>query len=461
VVDDAGRRRPLDGGVFAPALTCALAFLFYSTAGLLAHRALQTNAFDLSVFDYALWSTASGGRVAFVPLFGHSLLAQHFMPTLLLLAPLARLFDSPTYLIVVQSLWHAVAGLLLFLFAAKYAPRHFAWALLAAFLFSRRSVGAAASYFYIESAEPMLVFGALLAWGSGRRLWYWVCLFLALGCKEDMAVYTGAFGVLLAIRGERRLGSVTLAVSVAWLACATLVAIPHARAAYGLTAANPFVEGRYGAASDAGGLASVMLGRVLSAGSIARLFTLASATGFLCLLSPAWCLVALPGIALNLAAMPGTNQSGLGGHYAWPVLPWLFVAAVFGSRRLAAHKFRWLALLAAIAALADSPVPRTLWGMRFTDRDAGIVRAQLADVPARGTIVALPNLIPHLPRSMDVHGFGVYTTDQPPADWILMTTVGGLWPLDRASVMREVERLNVDPRFERVTDGPLFAFRRR
>ena len=79
---------------------CVCAFCVYSALGLIAHQTLRTNAFDLSVFDYALWTTAWGDPLGYVPMFRYSLFAQHFMPTLLLLAPLSRLFDSPAYLIV-------------------------------------------------------------------------------------------------------------------------------------------------------------------------------------------------------------------------------------------------------------------------------------------------------------------------------------------------------------------------
>jgi uncharacterized membrane protein len=61
------------------------------------HLTLGTNAFDLSVFDYALWSTAQGGRDGFVPFLGQSLYSHHFMPTLSLLLPVYRFLPSPLF----------------------------------------------------------------------------------------------------------------------------------------------------------------------------------------------------------------------------------------------------------------------------------------------------------------------------------------------------------------------------
>src|SRR5690349_18094526 len=220
------------------AAVCVVAFAIQTALGLATHRALLTNAIDLSVFDYALWSSATGAGIAYLPTHGHSLFAEHAMPTLLLLAPLSRLFQSPAYLIVVQTAFYVVAGFLLYRFARRYTSWPIAFALLLAFLFSRRSFSAVNNYFYIESAEPMLVFGMLLAWSAHRTGWYWALLILALGCKEDMALYIGAFGVLLALReSQRRLGLQTVAVAVSWLVLTMMVVLPYWRAAESLSGA--------------------------------------------------------------------------------------------------------------------------------------------------------------------------------------------------------------------------------
>jgi hypothetical protein len=208
----------------------------------------------LSVFDYALWTTATGGPVAYVPMFRHSLFAQHFMPTLLGLSPIARLSGGPAWLIVIQALFHAAAAFLLYRFARRHASGAVALALTTAFLFSRRAHGAATSVFYIESAEPLLIFGALLARESRRLVVYWVLVVLALGCKEDVAIYLAVFGMVIAVvERDRRVGVATTVLSVVWLAVALGIAIPFSRGLYNLDSANPFLEGRYGGLADAAG----------------------------------------------------------------------------------------------------------------------------------------------------------------------------------------------------------------
>ena len=441
---------------FAALGLCAAALLIYSALGLAAHRSLHTNAFDLSVFDYALWTTASGGPVGYVPMFRHSLFAQHFMPTLLLLSPLARLFDGPAWLILVQALFHASAAFLLYRFARRHGSGAVALALTAAFLFSRRAHGAATSVFYIESAEPLLIFGALLARESRRLVAYWVLVVLALGCKEDVAIYLAAFGIVIAVvERDRQIGLATTALSVVWLGVALGIAIPFSRGLYTLDAANPFLEARYGGLSDAAG-------RLISLESLSRIVTVFSATGFACLLAPAWTAIALPGILMNLAAAPDTLQAGLLGHYLWPILPWLFVAAAIGAGRLGG-KARWVAVIILLVALIDLPLPRAAARTSWQQPDAaGEVLQQLQSIPLDASVLAQPNLIPHLPRRFQMHSLGVYTAGQPDdASIVLLAREGDLWPFTKVDIETLAARYAADPRFERLTDGPLIVFRRR
>jgi uncharacterized membrane protein len=448
------------GRPFALAV-CAAAFFVQASLGLVTHRALGTNAFDLSVFDYAVWTSAGSGRLGYVPMFGHSLFAQHLMPTLLLLAPLSRVFGSPAYLIVTQTLCYAVAAYLLYLFAIRHTTSRLALALVVAFLLSRRSFSAVNSYFYIESAEPALVLGMLLAWSARRPGWYWVLLFLALGCKEDVACGIGAFGLMLTLsRNDRRLGVWTAIVAAAWLLLATLVVLPHWRHLYALSESNPFLQQRY--ALTTGRDVVDLLARTSSWNSFSAVLTLASTTAFMCFLAPAWAAVAVPGLLLVLAAAPGVGREGVVGHYLWPLLPWIFAAAVMGARRVPAPAMRWLPWMVMIVALIDMPLPRRLWSAPWRPQtQAQAVLKQLEAIPAQASVAAQPNLIPHLPRRLEMSSLGAYEDDQRTVDYVLMTSVGDLWPFDRNTVTTRIAAFAADGRYDQLSDGPLVIFSRR
>lgn len=442
---------------------CVLAWAVHLFLAVTAHNQLRTPGFDLSVFDYAIWNTGTGGGVGFVPMFGYSLLAQHFMPTLLLLAPFGVLFKTPIYLLALQSGMFAGSAYLLYRFAARHVSASFALALLIAYLLSRRTHSAVTNYFYIESAEPLLIFGAVLAWATGRRVWYWLLVVLALGCKEDVALYFALFGGVEAYSnpaGAKRTDALlTMALSVAWGLTAVFIAIPYWSEAYGLSASNVFLSGRFGLA-DSGGTQAA-LERVFSVATLARILTIAGTTGFLCLFAPRWMAIVVIGVALNVAAIPGTNQSGVIGHYLWPILPWLFIAAVYGAKRLSEYEGRWLPWIALIIAIADAPLPGAFGRALQTDPAAETVRTQLKSIDGSGSVLAQSNLIPHLPRRTQVFGYGIAAKDQVHADLVLLTKTGDLWPLGADGVDREVAKWRARPEYEEVTSGPLWAFRKK
>jgi hypothetical protein len=249
-----------------------------------------------------------------------------------------------------------------------------------------------------------------------------------------------------------------VSVAACWFGAAMLIGIPASRAADGLGVANPLLESRFG--SPEGHLdPGLAVDRVLSTSSIRRIANLVAMTGGLAVVGGVWLIPALPGIAISLAAAPDTMQAGLTGHYAWPILPWLFLAAswaVIQIEKRAPRLARVWVLLLLGATLIDNPAVRRLRDLRVAP-EARAVRTQLAGL--RGTVIlAQPNLIPHLPHQA-VYAFGG-TGAAPPRtpDLVLLTEVGNLWPLTREDVAAAISRYERDERYQRVSAGPLHGF---
>ncbi|CAN5881359.1 DUF2079 domain-containing protein [soil metagenome] len=435
----------------------------YPARLLIAHARFATNAYDLSVFDYALWSTLTGD-VARVPFMNQSLWSDHFMPTLLTLVPLYFIWPSPVVLIVVQfAAFSAAAALLWKLGRSKISPLMLT-ALIVAFLFGRRSHSAVTSVFYIESLEPLLILLVLLAWERGRLVAYCAALVLALGCKEDMAIYGIMLGGLQFARRDGRLGALTLGLSTAWLLTALLVAIPAARAADRLPAMNAFWQGRVQEGPQQPDAAGVVR-RVISIRTGERLALLVASTGFFALAGPEWLVVALPGTLLNFLAHPGTVQAGLTGHYLWPSIPWLFWAAVQGGRRVsmrAPNVSRALSIVLILVTVIDSPLWISFYrGFPVSSAVAADMRSTLDLVPFDAAVRAQPNLIPHLPHRQTIQALGS-TAGRPEPEWVLLTHNGDLWPLDTARVASLEACYDRSPLFVRISrpDSPVTIFRR-
>jgi uncharacterized membrane protein len=452
-------------GLFDPlALAIAAAWLaLYTWRSMVGHYSLGTNAFDLSVFDYALWNLVHHGTGQ-VPFMGHSIFSHHFMPILVVLAPVYALFQSPVFLLVFQLVATAAAALALFVLARRFgAPRIPALVLLAVFLLSRRTHSAVAGYFYPESLQALLTFLLVLAWRTGG--WkYWTVLLVFLMTKEDAAIYAAAFAVaafLLPNSNPRRSGF-TLAIAGLWFGVALFLAIPASRAADGLSLSNPLLESRFG--SPSGQVqAGVLLDRVLSptaAGTIANLLLMVAA---LPLAAPVWLLPALPGLLINVAAEPGSMQAALSDHYVWPILPWLFIASAAAIVRIGSRSPRvamaW-ALVWMVATLADNPALRRLSSTRL-DPQAVDVRAHLPVIDAAAVVLAQPNVIPHLPHVPHLYATGGGATAPPHPDVVLLTTVGNAWPHTRDEVTALIAQYQGDASYDRVNQGPLAVFVRR
>ena len=432
----------------------------YGARAVVGHLSLATNAYDLSVFDYALWST-SHGRVAFVPFMHESLFAQHVMPTLLLLWPAHVAWPSPWLLILVQLMAFASAAILLDRLLPPTLPWLTRYAILIAFLLGRRSHSAVTSYFYIESLEPLLVFGAILLWRSERRWWALAAAVLAIGCKEDMAIYFAMAGVLLFVQHWRRSGAAIAAVSVAWLIVSVWVVVPAVRRAEGLPGQNPFAA----SIEDSPSAALAQLpARVASRPLVKTILTLSLSVGLFCWFAPGVFAVALPGLVLTSVANPHTTSIGITGHYLFPVLPWLFYAATRGAGRIHAWSPRLLQGLSAllvVGTLADSPSWQGWHRVIQAADTAREVRGQLGLIPADASLLAMPNLVPHVPHRMAVSTLGRNDSPSIPAEYVAISQTGDLWPFAEDQVSELVQRYKADTAFTQVADGPLYLFRRR
>ncbi|MCY4510828.1 MAG: DUF2079 domain-containing protein [Acidobacteria bacterium] len=438
----------------------------YASRVLIQHYSLGTNAHDLSVFDYALWSSLRGSAM-YVPFYGQSLLNGHAMPALWALLPVYGLFQSPVTLLVLQLTFVAAASCLLWRLAVGRVSDFAVAALIAAFLFSRRSHSAIMSMFYIESLEPLLVFGMVLA-ATRRRWWpYWGALVLALGCKEDMALYIGAFGLVMALTtGHRKVAAATAAVAVVWFIVSLVVVLPAMRgqdlasSGQALDIRHPLLELNYGT-SDLGEIGVTAVRRIASWRMLEVLFDIGVSVIFVCFAAPVWLLPMAPGVLVSLGALPDTQLANVTGHYVFPFMPWVFIAGLKGLEVVHA---RWPRRLGAVAAVllvvvvADWPGWHRLGGIPVEDLTrAALVRSQLDVVPVDAPVLAQTNLIPHLPKRMDLSSIEGTVDDA--RGYVLLTPMGDPWPLDLMEVEAEIRRLREDGRYELLLDGPLFVFR--
>jgi uncharacterized membrane protein len=437
-------------------------FVLYGWRAVVGYLSLATQGYDLSRFDWALWSSMHG-HLGAVPFMGHSIFSHHAMPVLFILLPVYAVFQSPLFLVFLQFAAFAFAAWLFYRLERHMGlERNLALVLLVVFLVSRRTHGAAVSVFYPESFQPGLAFGFVLAWLTARWGWYWVLAIVFLATKEDAAIYLGSFAAIQLLRGgpARKTAAATLGLAVVWFVLALAVVIPLSRAADGLSTTNPLIEARF--AGERGSIAVGTLASRATTGAITRGFEIMMGVGLLPLAGWEWLAAAAPGIIVNMAATPDSQQAALIGHYFWPVLPWIFLAAAAGAIRIQRTSRRairvWLGVLL-IGTVVDSPAFRHL-GTLWVPARASLARAQLRSLSiAPGSIVlAQANLLPHLPHTVKLAVLRPPPEPAGPPDLVLMSDVGDQWPFNPEQFDRLLHTYQGDPGYQMLSGGPLYAF---
>jgi uncharacterized membrane protein len=399
--------------------------LFAVTFAVLAlrrHAALATNGMDLGNVDQTLWNTAHGHFLAFTNMAPvANRLALHVEPILLLLVPFYWLgLGGPHMLLIVQALVVAVGALPLYWLARDELPSQHVWLHIVfpfAYLLTPALQAAVLYDFHAVTLAPTLLLFTFYYMENERPWRFALFAGLAVACKEDMALVVAMMGVYALLSGRRwRWGLLTIVLPAVWFGLALFLIQP----AFSPTGANVQAD-RY---AWLGSTPAAVLGTFFrqpgmvwrhvwqTANLPAYLAGLLWPTGFLALLSPLTWLPALPSLAVNLLSDNPFSWRLEDFHYGVPIVPFLFISAVWGVRHLAVLagrlRGRWSSrvVVAAgvwllLAAVAYS------WGRGFSPLSLGYqswpvtdhtrrAQAVFDQVPPDAALFAQSNLNPHV-----------------------------------------------------------------
>ncbi|WP_082543900.1 DUF2079 domain-containing protein [Sanguibacter sp. Leaf3] len=419
-----------------------VAFAAYLTLSLARWYRWENPSWDNAIFEQAVAGYARLGA-PIVPIKGPDFnqLGDHFSPLLVVLAPFYRLFPSPVTLLVAQCVLVAVSIVPITLVARRLLG---AWPGLAvgfAYAFAWGIQSAVDVQFHEYSlAVPILAFGmAAFLTERWRASAIWVVLLL--GVKEDLGLTVAAFGVVLWLRGQRRLGAVVAATGAVGFVLVLTVIIPFF---------NP--QGRYdywgklsedGSAASSGstvsGLLDTFAGLLTPAVKIETLVMLVVITALVALRSPL-ALVAVPTLVWRFAGST-VFYWGTTWHYSVILMPILFAAAIDGIVRLRASRFELLrtyarlapAAMAVVAAVLVTQFPlRDLWSPATYERSDRIAAAEraVAAVPAGASVASDRGLIVQLATDREVYWISTDPSVRP--DYVVVDRLswGGNAPVD-------------------------------
>jgi uncharacterized membrane protein len=347
------------GLVFGAVLLFCGYFVYY----LLGHHMTYiTNAEDLGIMDQAIWNTLHGHplRQTICNIIsdtncagsaGVTRFAIHFEPILFPISLLYLFWPDPRTLLVVQTI---VVGLGAFpaFWLARLRLRSEIAAIMVALLYLLYPVQQQAIVFdfHAVTLTASLLLFALYFMYTRRTVSLFICVLLALGCKEQIPLIVMLLGGWMLVFQQRwKLGLIFIFGAALWFVLAICVVMPHFS-----PTGRPMLIGRY---EDVGQHPGAILGNLLhNPGGFLKQYLLNSEHRtylrilllpalYLPLLAPWTLFLASPSLLLNMFSSNKQMYSGLY-QYNAEIVPILIFATIEGllcARWLLQQVSGWIA----------------------------------------------------------------------------------------------------------------------
>lgn len=338
-------------------------FLTYVT--IIRYFAFDFCGWDLAVFDQSLWTTINygivNGQIFWNNLnFGH--LHVHFDPILFLILPIYAIYQSPLTFLFLQAFFLGIGAIPLYWLARDEMESKTVSLLFAVMYLTYGPLTGIAWTFVPDSFLPAFLLFAFYYFQKGKWSRYFTFLILALMCKEIVplvTVFLGFYGLWASrksiieskgkltemLRNKKALSSiVTIMLSTIWFTVALRVLSYY-------TSISPWASEAKESAllvwwSHFGkDISSIALGMIANpiktynvlvtnlSKSHMYVLTLFTPLAFVSLFSPSTLLICTPyTLWLLLSSNPIFLTLRL--HYIAPILPFIFISAVYGTKYL-------------------------------------------------------------------------------------------------------------------------------
>lgn len=399
------------------------------TLAILRQYNFQTQTWDMGAFEQTFWNTVHGRVMQNNLEEVRNHLGVHMSPWLFALVPGYALFQSPYYLLIVQTLALALGAWPLYLLALRVLGSK-KWALLIAavyLLYPPLHWVNLFDFHEIAFFVPLLL--AALYFIEMEK-WLWAALFLALSASvEENAILAVMFvGLyLLTKRGSaRKIGAAVAILSLAYFLLSVKVIMPTLGGGllrldrYANLGGTPGEIVRNAAAHP-----GIVFRTVFTWPKFWYVFWLFLPVAFLPTLGSLILIVLIPGLLQNLLTFFSFQFSSFY-QYDAILVPGIFAASVYGLKyfltRFPGYRRAMQILLAVLALtgfLLRSPLnPRSFPAKLFgTNERWTAFRQMAAEVPPGVTVAAQTNLIPHLAHRQHAYMLG---REPFPADMVLL-----------------------------------------
>jgi uncharacterized membrane protein len=202
--------------------------VMYLALSLFRHWHFGSAGFDLGIFDQAIWHYSRfEAPMGTIRVTSH-LLADHFHPILIALAPLYWMIPKPETLLVVQNLLWLSGVLPIYLFALHRGHSKIISILLVLSYALFWGTTLVLNLDFHEIAFALLAIPwAIYLIELKRWPWFWLSVIILLLTKEEMGFLVAFLGLYLLVKGYWRQGVAAFVGGVAWFGLAVDVFIPY------------------------------------------------------------------------------------------------------------------------------------------------------------------------------------------------------------------------------------------
>ena len=449
----------------------AAASVIFTWQQMTEYLALEINVMPFSFYDYMLYYFFEG-KINYTELL-HKY--YHFNNILYFLAPLWALVKSPLLLITIYGPLAALAIFPLYSMA-KYRFQSASFAFLVAFVYLnyRYLQNVLRMNFSIEILYPLFIFAIVVAALKERRRLYYLFLFLGLMVKEDSFIYFSAIGMLVFFLEAQKgkwgkgllHGSLTIFFSMGYFIFLKLVLGPLTDNGILERSAQNY-EGYGDSMAEIlktlfANPANFIVALFGTEAKINTLFKLVSRLAFLPLFSPVAVFILVPILPLFLH---NTGRDAdffeLRFHYAAAVIPFVFIAFVFGfsnlSKRLKGSSRPWIltGFILALLLMNSGHFRTEPWG-REDLRSIGLARS----LPQGTNVVTHGHLLPYLGYRRYNYFFAQpWEEESHPAyepyhnaDYYLFDSHVNPYPMDKSYFDQKRKELGENPRYKILYD---------
>jgi uncharacterized membrane protein len=337
----------------------------------LRHMRLNSSTYDLGIKAQVIWNTWRGDWFASTIEVSHYL-GDHVQLIFLLLAPLFGIWRDVRMILIVQAFVLSAGAIPVYRIALRKLDDRRTAVLFALVYLLYPLLGFINRFDFHPVVFTIPFFlAAYDLLENDQPGWATLFILLSLSLREEVGLTVFAFGLYTAVfMDRRRLGLIWAGMGLAWSLAALFWIMPAFRGGVSDTVS------RYAWLGDTlGQILAGLIGKprlvlehlMVPYRAIVPLKLLLP-VGFIALLSPAPLLVTLPALAYNLLSET-PSQSSIYFQYLAPAVPFIFIAAIQGARRMqgwvgdrgsAVILAVWLGLGTLLAWVWDNPFTQVI-----------------------------------------------------------------------------------------------------